>query len=198
MTTELDTPEAPPFPELLTPRLRLRELVAADAGALFAIHGDRDAMRWFGVDPPGSAEDSARLIEVFAGWRRHANPGTRWGLESRVDGRLLGSCGLFSWNRAWSRCSLGYELAREEWGRGLMREALGALLDWGFADAGMALNRIEAMVHPDNAASLRLLERLGFRPEGRLRQAAFWGGRFEDMLLLSRLRSEHQSSTQAP
>ncbi|MCP6726359.1 GNAT family N-acetyltransferase, partial [Klebsiella pneumoniae] len=75
-------------------------------------------------------------------------------------GPLIGSIGLFKWNPGWRCCTLGYELARGRQGQGLMSEALRAALAWGFEH--MELNRIEAQVHPDNQASLKLLERLDF------------------------------------
>lgn len=180
------------FPILRTERLRLRELLPADAPALFAIHGDAEAMRWFGSDPLTSLAEAERLVEVFAGWRRLPNPGTRWGLERLSDGALVGSCGLFNWNRAWRRCTLGYELAREAQGRGLMAEALRRVLDWGFAPEGMGLNRIEAMIHPENQPSLRLVEGLGFRREGLLREVAFWGGRHQDLEMHAVLAREQR------
>nr|WP_199181211.1 GNAT family protein [Chromobacterium alticapitis] len=54
----------------------------------------------------------------------------------------------------------------------------------------MELNRIEAQVHPDNLASLRLLQRLDFQQEGRARQAGFWLGRYQDLIYLSLLRQD--------
>lgn len=187
------------FPILQTERLLLRELTPADAPALFAIHGDAEAMRWFGSDPLQTVADAEKLVEVFAGWRRLPNPGTRWGLERRADGALVGTCGLFNWNRAWRRCTLGYELARGAQGQGLMAEALRTVLDWGFFAAdGMALNRVEAMIHPDNRPSLRVVEGLGFRREGLLREVAFWGGRHEDLEMHALLAREHQAASAAP
>lgn len=179
--------DAAAFPNLLTERLVLRELVPDDAPALFAIHSDAQAMRWFGSEPLRELDQARQLIEVFAGWRRLPNPGVRWGLARRGDGVLLGSCGLFNWNRNWQRCTLGYELARSAWGQGLMNEALRAVLDWGFSQAGMGLNRVEAMIHAENQASLRLAHRLGFRYEGTLREVACWGGQHHDLQMHSRL-----------
>ena len=69
-----------------------------------------------------------------------------------------------------------------------MREAQEAVIPWGLE--AMKLNRIEALVHERNAASLGLLARLGFVQEGRLRQVAFWNGQHHDMLQLSLLASE--------
>ncbi len=179
------------FPTLETHRLRLRELVPDDAPALFTIHGNgnAEAMRWYGTVP--NLAGAEKLIQRFAEWRRLPDPGTRWGLIHREDGRLLGTCGLFKWNAAWNSCTLGYELAPEAWGRGYMREAVDAALRWGFAE--MRLMRIEAQVHPDNAASIALLERLGFRHEGRQREAGVWFGQRHDLLHFGLLKREFRT-----
>ena len=168
------------FPQLESARLHLREITDADAPALLAIHGDAEHMRWFGADPPADLDGARGLVRLFASWRQQPNPGTRWGLERKDRPGLIGSCGLFAWNRAWRKCALGYELAPQQQGQGLMREALCAALDWGFAQ--MQLNRIEAQVHERNRASLQLLTGLGFEQEGRLRQVAYWGGQHHDLL----------------
>lgn len=178
------------FPDLQTERLRLREIVPADAPALLAIHSDREAMRWFGTDPLQDLAQAEQLVSTFASWRLLPAPGTRWGLERKSDGQLIGSCGLFNWNRSWRRCILGYELARPAWGQGLMSEALRAVLAWGYSPQGMALNRVEAMIHAENAPSLKLAQQLGFQFEGRLRQVAFWDGRHHDLLMHARLASD--------
>jgi len=179
------------FPSLTTSRLTLREIVPTDAASLLAIHGDREAMRWFGNDPITSLPEAEQLVKTFAYWRKPPVLGTRWAIERDQDHRFIGTCGLFRWNRNWKSCTLGYELARDTWGGGLMTEALQAALAWGFES--MALNRIEAQVHPENAASLKLLERFGFVKEGLQRQAGFWGGEHRDLLQLSLLRHEYRA-----
>lgn len=176
------------FPALETQRLLLRELVAGDAPALFAIHGDAPSMRWYGVDPMVDVRQAQKLIETFAGWRKMPNPGVRWGIERKSDAMLIGSCGLFKWNRGWQTCTVGYELARSARGAGLMSEALSAALAWGFEQ--MMLNRIEAQIHPDNAASLKLAHGLGFVQEGRAREAGYWQGERHDLLQFSLLRKD--------
>jgi ribosomal-protein-alanine N-acetyltransferase len=179
------------FPTLSTQRLRLREILPTDAPALFAIHSDAQAMRWFGTDPLTRLQDAEKLVEAFASWRRLPNPGTRWGIVKKYNGQFIGSCGLFKWNRGWKSCTLGYELASPSWGNGYMQEALSSILHWGFAH--MALNRVEAQVHPRNAPSIKRLEALGFVREGLLRQAGFWLGEHHDLLAYSLLRGERMS-----
>ena len=178
----------PQFPFLSTDRLNLREIAPTDAADLYSIHGDPERMKWFGSDPLETEDDATNLIQTVASWRALPNPGVRWALERKGLPGLVGTCGLFSWNRSWKKCTLGYELQRSVEGKGLMQEALLAAIPWGFSE--MELNRIEALVHRENTASLRLLERLGFFAEGTLRQVCFWGGKFHDMVQLSLLREE--------
>lgn len=179
---------APPFPTLATTRLQLREIGPPDALTLYEIHGNAEAMKWFGADPVPDLAAAMRLVEVFASWRLQANPGTRWGLQRHGQTTLIGSCGLFGWNRNWRKCTIGYELSREVEGEGYMSEALRAVIAWGWSE--MSLNRIEAQVHPDNLSSITLLERLGFVREGRLRQVGFWGGSFHDMYQYALLKQD--------
>jgi len=182
------------FPLLDTPRLTLREIVAADAPALLAIHGDPVVMRWFGNDPIVDLAGAHRIVDNFAALRTLPSPGLRWAIASKSDpaGMLAGTCGFFRWNRGWRTCMLGYELGPQAQGRGLMREALRAILPWAFGTLG--IERVEAQVHPDNAASLATLAALGFVREGHQRAAAAWGGRRHDMVMLGLLREEFRAA----
>lgn len=176
------------FPELQTDRLRLREIRYADAQALLAIHGDGPSMRYFGFDPLNSLEQAHQLASRFINGRTAPVPRIRWALERKVDQVFLGTCGLFEWAQHWRKCTLGYELGRAAWGQGYMHEALRAVLPWGFEQ--WKLNRIEAQIHLENSASLRLAERLGFRVEGTLRQVGFWNDSYHDLQQLALLKTD--------
>jgi ribosomal-protein-alanine N-acetyltransferase len=174
------------FPRLETERLVLRELSIADAPALLHLYADTEHMQWYGIDPLrnlSAAEDRIRALQAL---RRQLNPACPWAIETKAEPHFIGTCGLFAWNRNWRKCSVGYELARESQGRGFMSEALAAAIHWGFT--AMELNRIEAQVHPCNHRSVALLRRLHFVEEGRLREAAYWGGLYHDMLQFALLR----------
>ena len=184
------------FPSLSTKRLQLREIVASDAPALLAIHSDRETMKWFGTDPLADLEAAEKVIAGFANMRALPSPGVRWGIVHADPGRggaLLGTCGVFRWNRGWRSCLTGYELARHAQGQGLMAEALRAIYAWAFQE--MAVDRIEAQVHPLNVASLKLLRKLGFVEEGLLREAGFWMGERRDLVQLGLLRREFVSAS---
>ena len=178
------------FPSLSTKRLQLREIVASDATSLLAIHGDREAMKWFGTDPLADLEAAERVIAGFANMRQ-VPTGVRWGIvhaDPARGGALLGTCGVFRWNRGWRTCLTGYELARHAQGQGYMTEALRAIYAWAFVS--MAVDRIEAQVHPLNAPSLALLKKLGFVEEGLMREAGLWMGERRDLVQLGLLRRE--------
>lgn len=175
------------FPELRTHRLKLRRVVLTDAPALHAIHSDAEWMRWYGVDPLRTVEEAQELAQLFGHWFE-AGTGFRWGLERCEDGRLIGTCGLFRWNRSWRNCVIGYEIARDCQAQGYMREALSAVLAFGFDEMG--LHRVQAETHPDNSASIALAQGLGFRLEGVHRQQAYWNGLFHDLNCYSLLEPE--------
>ncbi|HJV87091.1 MAG TPA: GNAT family protein [Noviherbaspirillum sp.] len=175
------------FPRLHTPRLHLREVRSSDAPALFAIHSDVEWMRWYGVDPITDLSQADQLAELFAGWF-HAGTGFRWALERLEDRQLIGTCGLFRWNKSWRNCVIGYEIERASASQGYMREALTAVLGYGFNT--MHLHRVQAETHPDNHASIGLATRLGFRFEGLHREQAYWAGKFHDLRCYSLLEQE--------
>ena len=91
-------------------------------------------------------------------------------------------------DRGQRRAELGIAIGADHWGRGHARAALGRVLQYGFED--LQLHRLEADVDPDNAASLRLFEALGFQREGLLRQRWFMHGRWCDSVLLGLLQPE--------
>lgn len=183
------------FPQLHTARLHLRQILPSDAPALFAIHSDVEWMRWYGVDPLTEPSQAVELAELFAAWF-NAGTGFRWALERRSDGRLIGTCGLFRWNKSWRNCVIGYEVGRDCQRQGYMREALAAILDYGFGS--MQLHRIQAETHPDNQASIALAARLGFRFEGVHREQAYWGSRFHDLNCYSLLAHDWYALNKSP
>jgi RimJ/RimL family protein N-acetyltransferase len=145
-----------------TPRLRLRRLRSSDEPALLALDSDPLVMRYVG-SPPGarSAEETARRARerIVAD---HGHVGW-WAIEGRNDGAFHG-LGLLLPMPDGADVEVGYRLARASWGRGIATEATSALIGYVFATLG--LPRVVAVVYPDNRASRRVLDKLGFVHEG--------------------------------
>jgi len=172
---------------LETPRLLLRPLAAADRDALFAIYADARVAR-YGSRPPWTSPDEAAAYIAKDAGQRAAGEFVRFAIERREDRALVGVCTLFEHDAECRRAEIGYGLGPDAWGHGYAREAVGRLLDHGFG--ALRLNRVEADVDPRNDASLRLLERLGFRREGLLRERWIVAGEKSDSVIFGLLASE--------
>ena len=79
-----------------TPRLRLRELMPSDAPSILAIHGNADAMRFFGTNPIRELAEAEVVVQKFVALHNAPNPGVRWGLDEKAFGQLVGTCVLFA------------------------------------------------------------------------------------------------------
>jgi len=165
------------FPQLTTERLVLRAVTERDAPALYEIFSDPAVMRFWSRPPMESIEEAIALVrEIESGW--NARTLLQWGITSKGEGAVIGTCTLYRWDRTHRRAELGYVLRRERWGAGIATEAVRAVLDHAFGT--MNLHRIGADTDPRNAASARLLERLGFSREGLQRETYFHLGEWAD------------------
>jgi ribosomal-protein-alanine N-acetyltransferase len=175
------------FPRIETPRLVLRQITQADAAARFATFSDPLVMEYYGEEPHQTIEESQELITALDQWYARRE-GIRWGITLRGADEVIGSCGFFLFDEGFRRAEMGYELRRAYWRQGIMREALTAIITYGFNTMGF--QRIEALVNQDNEASAALLLALGFTHEGTLRQRFWQRGRFWDDLYFGLLRAE--------
>ena len=153
---------APPTPTLSTERFVLRELTRADTPALFPSFSDPDVMRWWSRGPFASEEELAGWLEPESGWE----DGRSWAVCEGADAPAIGR--LVTMDRGDGTCEIGYIVVRERQGQGIAHETVGALVDHLIRREGR--RRVFADVDPDNEASNRLLQSLGFTLEGRLRE----------------------------
>ena len=172
---------------LTTARLKLRWLDARDAPALFAVFSDPEVMRyWSSPAWTDMAQAEAAIEQSLEACRAGAS--LRFGVELAATGEVIGTVTLYAFYAMNRRCEIGYALARAHWGRGYVAEALSAALDYGFRT--LDLNRVEADIDPRNAASGRVLERLGFRKEGYMRERWIVNGEVCDSIYYGLLRSD--------
>jgi RimJ/RimL family protein N-acetyltransferase len=155
-----------PQPELRSARLRLRELRADDAPALYEVHSDPAVMRYWSFPAWTRPEQAVARIDFVRGQRERGEV-LAWALADAATDRLVGSVAVFHLDRDQARAEIGYSLRADRHGQGLAQEALRAVLAYLFDELGLA--RVEADADPRNAPSCRLLERLGFVREGVLR-----------------------------
>ena len=174
--------------QLLTPQLLLRDYTAADEPAMLAYQRDPRYLRYYPWTERTAAEVRG-LLQVFLDWQEE-QPRRRFQLAIVLpaEGRLIGSCGLRRQPGNDRMADLGYELDPDYWGQGYATEAARAMVAFGFQELG--LQRLTSWCIADNAASARVLARLGFRPEGRLRRQEYFKGRYWDTLLFGLTAAE--------
>jgi RimJ/RimL family protein N-acetyltransferase len=148
---------------LTTERLTLRWLDERDTAAQFAIFSDPKVTQYWSGAPWTDMSQSETLIASTLDDYRDGCA-LRLGVVLARTGEMIGNVALHHFFEQNRRCELGYALASAHWGKGYALEALRAALDHGFRE--LDLNRVEADIDPRNAASARVLERLGFRKEG--------------------------------
>ena len=119
-----------------------------------------------GWPAPEGLDGAREEIERYVTGLFDRRDGLRWGIVPlAAPASMIGTVGLFSWrDEPEPAAELGYDLAPAWWGRGLMAEAIGAAVDFGFERMGLA--RVEAMVLVGNDRSCRTLERTGFMRTG--------------------------------
>jgi len=180
------------LPVLETGRLVLRHLTPADAADVFAVFSDPEVMRyWDGVPMTAVEQASAYIAEIDEHLRRRTL--FQWGVVERTSGSVIGTCTLLHVSMPHQRAEIGFALGSRHWGKGLATELVDAMLTFAFDR--LLLHRVEADVDPRNERSLRLLERLGFRREGYLRQRYYTARERQDTVMLGLLRHERPAAS---
>lgn len=176
-----------PTPVLETDRLRLRPFDDADADDLYALQSDAHVLRYWDSAP---WTDRASVARFMAGCRQMADEGSgaRVAIERTSDRSFIGWSTFNGWNPGFRSASLGYCLGRSAWGHGYATEAARVLLQWAFDT--LDLNRVQAEADTRNAASARVLVKLGFRHEGTLREDCIVDGVVSDSAVYGLLRRD--------
>lgn len=174
-------------PFLIGTKVYLRALEEADASSCYEWFSDPEVRRTLSLGGrPNTEETSREYIR-----RRRDGP---FGLQEfaivvRADGAHIGNCGLFDFHLPARRCELGIAIGRKDcWGKGYGTEAVALLCRHAFET--LNLHRVGLTCAADNERALRVYARVGFKPEGRLRDATFAGGRYGDDIVMGMLRGE--------
>jgi RimJ/RimL family protein N-acetyltransferase len=154
-----------PHPTLLTPRLRLRQFRAEDVDAMHECYANREAMRFW------NRPFHTKLIETERAVRSYIDCTPSyyrfWAVADAETDRCLGLVNYHDGHIRSKRVAIGYIINPARHRQGIATEAVSAMLDFCFGELG--LHRAEAFIDPDNTPSRALVEKLGFRCEGLLR-----------------------------
>ena len=175
-----------PFPELRTERLLLRKLKSADANEMFFLRSNENVLRYIGREPTKTIAEAEEFINKI-NKNIDENESILWGITSLNDpSTVIGTICFWNIKKEHYRSEIGYVLHPRHWGKGIMKEAINSVVEFGFSVLG--LHSVEAQLNPENIASSYLLERTGFIKEGHLKEDYYFNGKFSDTAIYSRLK----------
>ena len=178
-------PLAYPDPPLTDGVVVLRRWTPDDLGCVEEATQDPDIPK--GTTVPATFTPAEGLAWIERQWSRHdEETGLSQAISDATSNEAVGAGVLMA--RQPGTVEIGYWLIPRARGRGLGSRAVGLLAHWAVTEAGLA--RVEALVVPDNIASLRVLENAGFRCEGHLRSYLVFDGERADALIYSLLPSD--------
>ncbi|MFD2246573.1 GNAT family N-acetyltransferase [Pontibacter ruber] len=176
------------YPDLVTERLILCLIKPSDAEFILQGLSDKRVTEYYAVhfDTLEAVQEQMQFYDSLI----QNNTGAWWAFSLKGSNQLIGACGLSSLEAEHQKAEIGFWLLPDYWGKGYVPEAARAVLKYSFEQ--LALNRIEAIVEGGNDQSEKVLQKLGFIREGRLREREIKHGRFIDLIYYSLLKTEWQ------
>lgn len=175
-----------PFPGITTEKLLLRRMTEKDAGEILFLRSSKEVMKYIDRPRAISMQDAEGFLDNVNS-SLDANDGITWGITMKENPeKLIGTIGYYRMKKEHYRAEIGYMLHPAFWKKGIMKEAILAVLEYGFNI--MRLHSIEAHINADNAASAGVLEATGFIKEAHFKEDFFFDGTFRDTVIYSRLK----------
>ena len=180
------SPNFASFPETVTARLLLRKVRMEDATEILKLRSDEKVMQFIENDrAAGIADAEIFILRIFQSLQD--NEGITWAIALKAEPDILiGTIGYWRLIKEHYRAEIGYMLNPVQWNKGIMKEALRKVVEYGFNE--LNLHSIEAHINPDNEASATILTSTGFVKEAHFKEDFFYKGVFRDTVVYSRLR----------
>ena len=167
-------------------RINLRKLKISDSETIRNFAKDRKITKYtFVIPPPFTKKKAQSFIRKINKERKKGNS-YYFGIELKQNKELIGMMNLVNIDRKNKNAEIGFWIAKKHQRKGLAEEALNLILDFGFEK--LKLKRIEARVLHKNKPAQKLLEKTGFKSEGRLRKRTFFKNQWFDDLIYGILR----------
>ncbi len=179
------------FPELTSTRLKLTSIASTDVESVFELFSSPEMVKYYDLEVFNEREQAEKLMRIFES-RYESSSGIRWAIRLKESGKLIGTCGFNTWSEKMRSATIGYDLKPEYWNRGITTEAVFIIIRAAFSGLLPCgpLHRIQADTIPGNAASEKVLLKLGFKEEGTRRECAYLRGRYHDMKCFGLLKPD--------
>jgi RimJ/RimL family protein N-acetyltransferase len=176
-----------------TTRLVIRELDSSDADAVQRCAGDPEVVRHLPFGPNTPDQTRTFIERVLLAQRE--SPRRNYEMSICQNDELIGCVRLTVRSADDRQGDLGYMLRRDRWGNGFMTETTRAIVGFGFES--LSLHRIWATCGTENAASVRVLEKVGMRREGHLLHERLVRGKWRDTYIYAVLEDDWRSGKPA-
>jgi ribosomal-protein-alanine N-acetyltransferase len=175
-----------PFPNLETPRLLLRRVVESDAPQIIILRGDAENMKFVPRPLVTNIEQALQHYEMIDA-KIVNNEGINWAITLKENpSKMLGIIGHYKIQTEHYRSEIGYMLITELHGKGIVTEAIKAVLIYGFDM--LKLHSVEAIIDPNNITSEKVLLKNGFVKEAHILENEYYDGEFIDTVIYSLLK----------
>jgi [ribosomal protein S5]-alanine N-acetyltransferase len=164
----------------------LRQPMLTDAQDFFILRSNTLVMQYVNRPIAKNVEDAENLINKITDII-NANEGINWCITLKDNPqKVMGNIGIWQLKKEDYRGEIGYMLHPDFWRKGIMQEAVEAVINFGFNQ--MQLHSLEAKINPSNSASAMLLEKNNFIKEAHFKEDCFWEGEFSDTVVYSLLK----------
>lgn len=167
----------------------LRKLSPEDLKWAFSHYNDEELKVFLGVSTDEALQ--RERMKSDKGYTSYNRSMRLFQIIEKVNGRVIGGCGLHNWYADHHRSEVGYVLNDDQYkNKGIMTAVLKFVLHYGFNV--MHLNRIEALIGTRNIASQKLAMKYNFKQEGILKEHYFMNGVFEDSIVFGLLKQDYK------
>lgn len=154
---------------------------------IYYLYSDHQVMRFDQGEPFKDKREAEELIRTFQ-QSNHSHSSVSWGVELKETNKIIGTCGFKNWDRLSHHSEIGGNISSKYWGNHYGTEVLQFMLAYGFNQ--MHLNKIYAYTNVHNHSVLALMDKYGFKQEGRLHEHQRLDNVFEDVFIFSLLKKE--------
>jgi Acetyltransferases, including N-acetylases of ribosomal proteins len=177
------------FPQLESDRFILREVKEQDCISLFEIYSDEETIKYQQMATMQTVEQAQKSVQAFRqGFKNRKF--IRWCIAAKENDIVIGLITLHDFNTCNSQAEIGFMINKKYWRQNIMSEVAKEIIRFAFEV--IRLQRLEASIHPDNIASIKLSEKLGFNRE-ELKKGSAYNMRtaeYEDRLTLGLIRDD--------
>ena len=160
----------------------MRKLLYSDQANIFEYAKNPEVAKHLLWDTHENEFDTIQFLNLVYEAYNHNNPAP-WGIELKSNKKIIGTAGFVGWDREKKEMEVGYALAQNYWGKGIVTEAIKEVVKFGFEQ--LELSSITSRCKPVNIGSYRVLEKSGFIFDGIIKDQLLVKGKLEDMRMYS-------------